>query len=225
MGDVPKIVDHDQRRRDIVDAYLRVLARTGVAGTHGRSVAADLGVVPGTLWHYFDSVEQIAEAAAQRGVERTLERIAARAGDARGLAALLAIAEEILPTSAVTREEARVVVAFWGQVHPGSDPRSAFGRTREFTELTRTALAQAVADGELATTTPVEPLVRLLDSIYAGEQVIWAAESVEDDVSQVRATFATAVLPWLGENGSPATGTLQDWAGRDRIVDKCLRLR
>ncbi|MEY9853884.1 AcrR family transcriptional regulator [Leifsonia sp. EB41] len=209
---MPKIVDHDQRRRDIVDAYLRVLARTGVAGTHGRSVAADLGVVPGTLWHYFDSVEQIAEAAAQRGVERTLERIAARTADARGLTALLAIAEEILPTSAVTREEARVVVAFWGQVHPGSDPRSAFGRTREFTDLTRTALAQAVADGELVGTTPVEPLVRLLDSIYAGEQVIWAAESVEDDVSRVRATFAMAVLPWVVESGSPAAGTLQDWA-------------
>jgi hypothetical protein len=55
--------------------------------------------------------------------------------------------------------------------------------------------------------------VRLLDSIYAGEQVIWAAESVEDDVSRVRATFAMAVLPWLGESGSPAAGTLQDRAG------------
>ncbi|WP_185278116.1 TetR/AcrR family transcriptional regulator [Leifsonia shinshuensis] len=214
---MPKIVDHDQRRRDIVDAYLRVLARTGVAGTHGRSVAADLGVVPGTLWHYFDSVEEIAEAAAQRGIERTLERIAARTGDARGLAALLAIADEILPTSAVTREEARVVVAFWGQVHPGSDPRSAFGRPREFTELTRSALVEAVADGELVAATPVEPLVRLLDSIYAGEQVIWAAESVEADLGQVRRTFATAVAPWLDAAGpdgtaSPAAGMLRQWA-------------
>lgn len=217
MGPVPKIVDHDQRRRDIVDAYLRVLARTGVAGTHGRSVAADLGVVPGTLWHYFDSVEQIAEAAAQRGIDRTLERIAARTGDARGLAALLAIAEEILPTSAVTREEARVVVAFWGQVHAGSDPRSAFGRPREFTELTRAALVEAVSDGELSTATPVEPLVRLLDSVYAGEQVIWAADPVEDDVRQVRATFATAVLPWLDADEtsaamSSAARTLRQWA-------------
>lgn len=217
MGCVPKIVDHDQRRRDIVDAYLRVLARTGVAGTHGRSVAADLGVVPGTLWHYFDSVEEIAEAAAQRGIDRTLERIAARTGDARGLAALLAIAEEILPTSAVTREEARVVVAFWGQVHAGSDPSSAFGRPREFTELTRSALVEAVADGELVAATPVEPLVRLLDSIYAGEQVIWAAESVEADLGQVRRTFATAVAPWLGAAGpdapaSAAAGTLRQWA-------------
>ncbi|MFB9749222.1 TetR family transcriptional regulator [Leifsonia shinshuensis] len=209
---MPKIVDHDQRRRDIVDAYLRVLARAGVAGTHGRSVAADLGVVPGTLWHYFDSIEEIAEAAAQRGIDRTLERIAARTADARGLAALLAIADEILPTSAVTREEARVVVAFWGQVHAGSDPRSAFGRPREFTELTRTALAEAVADGDLVPATPIEPLVRLLDSVYAGEQVIWAAESAEDDVDEVRATFAIVVLPWLGDAESPAARTLREWA-------------
>ncbi|CAM5518983.1 AcrR family transcriptional regulator OS=Leifsonia shinshuensis OX=150026 GN=HNR13_003178 PE=4 SV=1 [Leifsonia shinshuensis] len=212
MGCVPKIVDHDQRRRDIVDAYLRVLARAGVAGTHGRSVAADLGVVPGTLWHYFDSIEEIAEAAAQRGIDRTLERIAARTADARGLAALLAIADEILPTSAVTREEARVVVAFWGQVHAGSDPRSAFGRPREFTELTRTALAEAVADGDLVPATPIEPLLRLLDSVYAGEQVIWAAESAEDDVDEVRATFAIVVLPWLGDAESPAGRTLREWA-------------
>ncbi|WP_454110856.1 TetR/AcrR family transcriptional regulator [Leifsonia shinshuensis] len=209
---MPKIVDHDQRRRDIVDAYLRVLARAGVAGTHGRSVAADLGVVPGTLWHYFDSIEEIAEAAAQRGIDRTLERIAARTADARGLAALLAIADEILPTSAVTREEARVVVAFWGQVHAGSDPRSAFGRPREFTELTRTALAEAVADGDLVPATPIEPLLRLLDSVYAGEQVIWAAESAEDDVDEVRATFAIVVLPWLGDAESPAGRTLREWA-------------
>ncbi len=216
MEGVPKIVDHDQRRRDIVEAYLRVLARSGVAGTHGRSVAAELGVVPvgvvpGTLWHYFDSVEQIAEAAAQRGVERTLARIDERSGELRGLAALLAIAEEILPTTAVTREEARVVVAFWGQVLPDADTRSAFGRPREFTDRTRVALNDAVADGDLVPTTPIEPLVRLLDSVYAGEQVIWAAESIDDDPRQARRSFATAVAPWLGAASSPAAETLRGW--------------
>lgn len=215
MGSVPKIVDHDQRRRDIVEAYLRVLARSGVAGTHGRSVAAELGVVPGTLWHYFDSVGQIAEAAARRGVERTLARIQERSGELRGLAALLAIAEEILPTTDVTREEARVVVAFWGQVLPDADARSAFGRPREFTDRTRTALAEAVTDGDLVSATPLEPLVRLLDSVYAGEQVIWAAESVDDDPRQARRSFATAVAPWLADtvSPSPAATTLRTWAG------------
>lgn len=213
MGSVPKIVDHDQRRRDIVEAYLRVLARSGVAGTHGRSVAAELGVVPGTLWHYFDSVEQIAEAAARRGVERTLARIEERSGELRGLAALLAIAEEILPITEVTREEARVVVAFWGQVLPDADARSAYGRPREFTDRTRVALAEAVTDGDLVAATPLEPLVRLLDSVYAGEQVIWAAESIDDDPRQARRSFATAVAPWLAESASlsAAATTLRSW--------------
>lgn len=213
MGSVPKIVDHDQRRRDIVEAYLRVLARSGVAGTHGRSVAAELGVVPGTLWHYFDSVEQIAEAAARRGVERTLARIEERSGELRGLSALLAIAEEILPITEVTREEARVVVAFWGQVLPDADARSAYGRPREFTDRTRVALAEAVTDGDLVAATPLEPLVRLLDSVYAGEQVIWAAESIDDDPRQARRSFATAVAPWLAESASPsaAATTLRSW--------------
>ena len=173
-------------------------------------------MVPGTLWHYFDSVEQIAETAAQRGVERTLTRIDERARDLRGLAALLAIAEEILPTTAVTREEARVVVAFWGQVLPDADTRSAFGRPREFTDRTRTALKQAVAEGELLAAAPVEPLVRLLDSVYAGEQVIWAAESVDDDPRQARRSFATAVAPWLADSPSAADApsaadTLRAW--------------
>ncbi len=212
---MPKIVDHDQRRRDIVDAYLRVLASSGFSGTTGRTVAAELGVVPGTLWHYFESFEQIGEAAARRGIERTLERIAGRVGGLRGLEALLAIGDEILPTSPVTREEARVVVAFWGQMHSGTEARSAFGRPREFTELTRGALAEAVADGELVAGTPVEALVRLLDSVYAGEQVISAAESAESDPAQIRRAFAAGVVPWLAERASPAAVTLRERLTRD----------
>ena len=206
---MPKIVDHDQRRREIVDAYLRVLARAGISGTNGRTVARELGVVPGTLWHYFGSFEEIAEAAARRGVERTLERIRARADGARGLEALLAIGDEILPTSAVTLEEARVVVAFWGQVHSGTDVRSAFGRVREFTELTRGAVDEAVEDGELLSSTPVEALVRLLDSVYAGEQVIATADSAAKDAAEVRRTFAACVVPWLAGRDSPASVALR----------------
>ncbi|MEJ3405371.1 TetR/AcrR family transcriptional regulator [Rathayibacter sp. YIM 133350] len=210
---MPKIVDHEQRRREIVDAYLSVLAKQGIAGTNGRSVAAELGVVPGTLWHYFHSFEDIGEDAALHGIQRTLARIERRAGGLRGLPALLAIGEEILPTTEVTREEARVVVAFWGQVHSGGDARSAFGRVREFTELTTSALQQAVDDGELIAQTPVGALVRLIDSVYAGEQVISAADSSENDPDTVRRVLATCVAPWLADADSPASLTLRTWLG------------
>lgn len=214
---MPKIVDHDQRRRDIVDGYLRVLARSGTGGTTGRSVAAELGVVPGTLWHYFDSFEAIGEAAVRQGVERTLARIDERASSLRGLAALLAIGEEILPVSAVTREEARVVVAFWGQVHSRGETRSAFGRVQEFTDRTRAALAEAAEEGELQPAAPIDALVRLLDSVYAGEQVISAADTTEADPALPRRALATAVIPWLATGAhSPACATLRAWAAPAR---------
>ncbi|MDR6573591.1 MULTISPECIES: TetR/AcrR family transcriptional regulator [unclassified Curtobacterium] len=194
---MPKIVDHDRRREEIVEAYLHVLGERGVSGTNGRTVAQALGVVPGTIWHYFDSVEQIAEAAARRGVQRTLDRIATRLHHRSGLAALVAIAEEILPVDDVTRTEARVVVAFWGQVTPDAQERRALGRVREFTELTRTALEQAVDAGDLQPSTPIRALVRQVDSVYAGEQVILAADTGSGSAADVRAVFAMAVAPWL----------------------------
>jgi AcrR family transcriptional regulator len=203
-GDVPKIVDHDQRRAEIVEAYLRVLADRGAAGTNARTVAHELGVVPGTIWHYFDSVEQIAEAAARRGVERTLERIAARTAGQRGLQALLAVTEEILPLDAVTQAEARVVVAFWGQMTSDARDRGALGRVREFTELTRTALEQAREDGEVRPDTPVALLVRQLDSLYAGEQVILAADSTSSSPDEVRAVLDLTLAPWTVERNESA---------------------
>ncbi|MBF4595597.1 TetR family transcriptional regulator [Curtobacterium flaccumfaciens] len=201
---MPKIVDHGQRRTEIVEAYLRVLADRGASGTNGRTLAHELGVVPGTIWHYFDSVEQIAEAAARRGVERTLARIAARSAGQRGLRALLTITEEILPLDVVTQAEARVVVAFWGQMTTAARDRGALGRVREFTELTRAAVEQAREDGEIRPDTPVALLVRQLDSLYAGEQVILAADSTSSAPGEIRAVLALTLAPWTVERSLSA---------------------
>jgi AcrR family transcriptional regulator len=194
---MPKVVDHGQRRRAIVEAYLTVLGRDGVTQTNGRTVAAQLGVVPGTLWHYFDSMEQIAEAAARRGVERTLERVAERIRSRRGLDAVLAIADEVLPLDGVTRAEAQVVVAFWGSAAPLASPRLRLGRVPEYEELTTLALQEAVEDGDVAGATPIPALVRLLDSIYAGEQVIAVADGADDESSDHRAAVELALRPWI----------------------------
>lgn len=50
---MPKIVDHDERRRDIAHAVLRVIARDGVGGADLRTVARDAGWSTGVLSHYF----------------------------------------------------------------------------------------------------------------------------------------------------------------------------
>jgi AcrR family transcriptional regulator len=50
---MPKDVDHDERRRDIIDATLRILARSGPRGVTIRAVAAELGGSASVVTHYY----------------------------------------------------------------------------------------------------------------------------------------------------------------------------
>ena len=44
---MPKIVDHDQRRRELVDASLRIIVRQGLAGATMRDIATEAGFANG----------------------------------------------------------------------------------------------------------------------------------------------------------------------------------
>src|SRR5689334_14842717 len=112
---LPKIVDHDQRRSEIVEAFLSVVARKGLPAATSRAIAAELGVGTGALWHYFDGFDAVTAAAYQRVFERTNIRIDGAATGLRGLAATEAVMREILPLGKETLDEAQVVVGFWGR--------------------------------------------------------------------------------------------------------------
>src|SRR3954469_19453044 len=94
---LPKIVDHDQRRSEIVEAFLSVVASKGLPAATSRAIAGQLGVGTGALWHYFDGFDAVTAAAYQRVFERTNERIARATTGLSGLAALDTMMREILP--------------------------------------------------------------------------------------------------------------------------------
>ena len=50
---MPKVVDHEQRRRELAAAVWRVIGREGVAEVSIRAVAAESGWSTGALRHYF----------------------------------------------------------------------------------------------------------------------------------------------------------------------------
>lgn len=56
---MPKIVDHDARRRDLAEACFRILAERGYASASMRQLAAEAGVSTGTLYHYFPTKQAI----------------------------------------------------------------------------------------------------------------------------------------------------------------------
>ncbi|WP_440708898.1 TetR/AcrR family transcriptional regulator [Herbiconiux sp. YIM B11900] len=194
---MPKIVDRDQRRTEIVDAYLRVLARDGGRAGTSRAVAAELGVATGSLWHYFDDFDAVIAAAFRRIFENTTARILNRTEGLRGLPALEAAVREMFPLERVTQEEAAVVVIFWGRV--ATEPQ--MGHTQIEVEnrwgaiLTAHA-GEAVADGTLRTDTPVADLVDTLLVLTTGQQVEYVVRTSIGVAARQWSLVEHALRPW-----------------------------
>ena len=49
----------DARRASLIEATARVLARDGAGGTSVRTIAAEAGVSPGLVGHYFDGIDAL----------------------------------------------------------------------------------------------------------------------------------------------------------------------
>lgn len=56
---MPKIVDRDRYRQELLSKCLAVIAAKGYATITMRQIAAGLGVSTGTLYHYFPSKEEL----------------------------------------------------------------------------------------------------------------------------------------------------------------------
>src|SRR5215472_2102220 len=105
VSGVPRRVDHEQRRRQIADALVRIAATRGLHATGMREVAAEAGVSLRLVQYYFGTKEELMLAAMQylavQFSERALARIrltqAASDGPASPRDVIAAILTEGLP--------------------------------------------------------------------------------------------------------------------------------
>ncbi len=71
---MPKIVDHDQYRQELLSQSFDLFAKKGYASITMRQLAAGLGVSTGTLYHYFPSkrvlFEQLIDQLSQQDILR-----------------------------------------------------------------------------------------------------------------------------------------------------------
>ncbi len=93
---MPRIVDHDAARDEILAGAFAAFARAGPDGLSMRALAAEVGVSTGTLYHYFPHKEAIVDRlfpwAADRHVAALLQAIpngASRAEQAAAMATFL----------------------------------------------------------------------------------------------------------------------------------------
>jgi len=112
---MPKIVDHEQRRRDILEATWRVIAQKGIEAATIREIAREAGFSNGVLSHYFANKEDILISAHKLAFQRVYDRAALANEGTTGIAAVRTALYEALPLDDERRIEAILDVSFWSQ--------------------------------------------------------------------------------------------------------------
>lgn len=147
---MPKIVDHDERRREVVTAATRVIVRDGIDAATTRAIAAEAGLSNGVLSHYFADKDAILLSALRQSHTRIRERLLDKISGVTGLAALRAVLLDNLPLDDERGIETRLEVSFWSRslASPGL-ARVQRAEADDLRSAVRALLSRAVEAGEV----------------------------------------------------------------------------
>jgi AcrR family transcriptional regulator len=174
---MPKIVDWEARRDEILSATWRVIARDGIAKATIRAIAKEAACSRGILAHYFDDKADILGSALVMSHRRVAARMDARAAGLIGLDALRAVMLEALPLDERRDLEAQIEISFWGRALGTAALRDL--QHSEFDHLRtrlRAHLREAAGLGQLRESVDLDfathQLVVLIDGLSA-ERVLY----------------------------------------------------
>src|SRR5215471_1833718 len=174
---MPKIVNWDAKRDEILSATWRVIARDGISKATISAIAREAGCSRGILAHYFDGKADILGSALILSHRRVGARMDAAAAGLAGLDALREVMLEALPLDERRDLEAQIEISFWGRALGTAELRDL--QHTEFDRLCarlRRHLAEARDRGELAGGVDLDlathQLVVLIDGVSA-ERVLY----------------------------------------------------
>lgn len=110
---MPKLVDHELRRRQIADALLRVAAARGLHQAGLREVAAEAGLSVRLIQYYFGTKEQLLLYATQHLAVQLADRAKARIAAVGPGAGPRAVIEAILAEALPDDEDSRTFHVIW----------------------------------------------------------------------------------------------------------------
>ncbi|MFI9592429.1 TetR/AcrR family transcriptional regulator [Nonomuraea sp. NPDC052265] len=166
---MPKIVDHDERRAEVLSAARRVIVRDGIDAATTRAIAKEAGYSNGVLAHYFADKDEILLSALSQSHQRIRARLTRKVEGVTGLAALRELMLDNLPLDAERTQESRLEVSFWSRSL--ASERLAEVQRAEADELraaVRELLGQARAAGELRTDGNLDDLAEHLLALVDG---------------------------------------------------------
>ena len=112
---MPKIVDHEERREEVIAAVWRVIARDGLESSTIRAMAKETGASAGVLAHYFEDKDDILTYALKLSHRRIRERQNSKLNGLTGLEALKALVLDNLPLDEERELETRLEISYWAR--------------------------------------------------------------------------------------------------------------
>lgn len=147
-----RVADHAQRRRQVMEATMRVLAAKGMDGVKVAEVAHEAGVSAGLVQRYFRTKDEMLLTTCEYVAVQLTERLI-KANEAGGSARerLRCCLAELLPLDERRTAEVRIYLAFCGRAVDVAALRSVQAETGRMmrSELV-SALSEARELGELA---------------------------------------------------------------------------
>ncbi|TDK27986.1 TetR/AcrR family transcriptional regulator [Arthrobacter crusticola] len=180
---MPKIVDHDQRRLELVDATWRIIARRGMEGATMRDIAVEAGFSNGALKPYFPTKDDLLTFAFRHVFNRTNQRIALSTFNQTGTTAIRALGLEVLPVDEEKVSEARIVIPFWQKAITDSHKMAIH---RESMAQWRLALMRHLGEarqaGAITTGVPDDVVREQLMNLFLGAQITAALTGPEESL-------------------------------------------
>lgn len=190
---MPKDVDHRQRRHELADAVLRLVARGGVGSVTLREAAVEAGWSTGALNHYFKGKTDMLVGA----VKRAIQLIGAQIRDASAISdprtALVTMLTAVLPIDDTRVGFARAWLSFCGEAVAGDDIRMYLATADA---AWRSQLASVIRRGQ-----DLDCFERLLDPD-------WVADSL---AALVDGLSTRTIIQGKRLSPNVATSTVQGW--------------
>lgn len=136
-------VDHQERRREIVEAVWRLLERGGVEAASVRGVIAETGLSSGSIRFFFSTQAGLHQFAMSSLAERVQERIQGATAESDLKERAVAMVSELMPLRDDTAREFRIWMAFVAKAR--HDPELARIVSEQATAI-REFLAKILAD-------------------------------------------------------------------------------
>lgn len=112
---MPKIVNHTERREEVMAAIRRVIARGQINDATIRVIAREAGYSAGVLAHYFTDKDEMMTSALRWSHQGIRQRQDEKLASLRGLAALKVLLLDNLPLDEQRTLETKLEVSYWSR--------------------------------------------------------------------------------------------------------------